>query len=168
MTEEARWGLAILLAAGVMYLPAFAWHMLTIPPAIFAQSQAHIAQLEHPAGADVIRAIRSLEGSGLKIEGGTDDDYAGLLGLEFAEPLAVGGVSPDAAEYGPYLGLNGQQLRRFLAELRALGIVDVQQRVVEEDRGYPYTTQDFFLSDFGARVVAELRRQWDEAYTDDE
>lgn len=166
LNDEVRWAAAVVLAAAVLFVPIFGYHLLTIPAAIDSVQRTALAELRQRED-DVGQVIAHLREYIAKLDSNDREDYGWLL-LECADELASGGITPSAWEDQAYKGMPHHQLTRFLSRLRIKGIVEVRHRTIERDRGYPYQVQDYYLSDFGAHVVARLEQELREQYPDDD
>jgi hypothetical protein len=118
-----------------------------------------------PQARDVERAIAALKERRIRVRQLRDqepefEDFEFLFAIDLADRLATGGLTPEYDGSPEFY--SERVLRAVLGELRIQGMVDVQRRVEERDRGYPHTVEDFFLNDFGARVLREIQRRWEQ------
>lgn len=157
MGEEIRWVIAVIAAAGIMFIPIFIFKLATIPSNIYKENKTLIDSLQTN---DVNTLITKLKSQTLKTNDGSEETYEFLLAGELADDLVTDGV-PTIETGEVYKGLGHDKLRRFLADMCIYGLVKPIQRVIERDRGYPYTEADYFLTDLGAKVISQIHKIWE-------
>lgn len=159
VNEEVRWAIAVALAGGIVFLPVFLVKLLAVPAAIYREQTRVLASLQQN---DVNQLIDKLERESIKASNGEQIEYSYLLAGELADDLAISGVTiPDQEAYR---GLRPLQWRRFLSDMEIYGLVEPVRRIMERDKGYPYTETDYFLTKLGREVVARIHKRWEAEY----
>lgn len=161
MSEEIRWGIAIVLAAAIMYLPILSYKLIKIPARLDSDLKDKLNKYEGN-GDEISQVIYRLSVLQTSI-GGQQENYINVL-MKCFELLAVIGITVSISSEGETYrnvgsdeikertheyGMTRRQLLEFLRQLRIEGIIDPD---------YSKNYETFHLNEFGRQVVKRIKQ----------
>ena len=171
MSEEFRWGIAIIAGLLLLYIPFFTYKLVTIPVRLNSELRDRLKNYEGNSD-EISKVVEKLSALQISI-GNHQENYASIL-MKCVGDLAVQGITIDADEshYNDpsnrnfetgklptiYKGMTYRQLSEFLQRLRIEGVVDIQTRMVGEYMNYHNYQNIFQLTEFGRQIVKRIEQ----------
>ncbi|MFA5400149.1 MAG: hypothetical protein WC169_09935 [Dehalococcoidia bacterium] len=171
MSGELRWIIAVVIAAALLYLPIFAYKLMSIPSKQQACLKSKLNRYE--AGEDEIsQLIKKLSSLKMNISD-EEKSYIDLL-VKYQGKLAIGGITvePNIPNTKYIDGKTGQlmslttkygitytQLFEFLRQIRLVGIIDVRSVYLTEHGGYQNLQETYTLNDLGFQVMKRINKE---------